>query len=158
MTGIEVAEYIIERSGSCSGICENCDNCPANLGPGHDCRDLWNFGGNDCCVEWFKNWLKENKPKDETGYKNDDGKVQYSQIPAECLEALADVLTVGADKYTDDNWQRVPEPKKRYYDALMRHLHSWRQGQKMDESGRTHLTHVFANAMFLLWFELKEEE
>jgi len=88
------------------------------------------------------------------GIKHDTGKPQYSQIPAECLEALADVLTMGADKYDDFNWQKVPEPDKRYYDALMRHLHAWRQGETMDESGKTHLQCVFANAMFLLWGEL----
>jgi hypothetical protein len=88
------------------------------------------------------------------GRKNDAGKLRYDLIPPEALEALADILTYGAQKYSPGGWKEVPDAKDRYYAALMRHLQSWRMGEQDDpESGRPHLHHALACITFLVCLE-----
>ena len=91
------------------------------------------------------------------GMKFDNGKPQYSLIPPETLTALAEVLTFGARKYAIDGWKYVPDAKRRYMDALFRHLVAFRSGELYDqESGLSHLSHVLANASFLHYFYSKD--
>lgn len=84
------------------------------------------------------------------GRKFDGGKLEYGLLPPKALEATVDVLTFGAQKYERDNWQKVPDSKRRYFDALQRHLWAWKQGEQVDpESGRHHLAHALCCLMFL---------
>ena len=70
------------------------------------------------------------------------------------LEAIAEVMTYGANKYGDNNWQGVETD--RYYAALMRHLQAWRKGELVDEeSGLHHLKHALCNIAFILSKELE---
>jgi len=86
------------------------------------------------------------------GVKYDENKPRYDLIPHAALREVADVLTMGAAKYSDDNWKRVDGLRQRYTAALMRHTEAWRSGERIDpESGRSHLAHVICNAMFLMW-------
>jgi hypothetical protein len=89
--------------------------------------------------------------KEETaGRKFDGGKLEYGLIPPKALEATVDVLTFGAQKYERDNWQKVPDSKRRYFDALQRHMWAWKQGEQIDpESGKHHLAHALCCLMFL---------
>lgn len=101
------------------------------------------------------------KPIENTiGHKDDAGKPEFSQVPRGTLIEVARVLTDGAKHYgSDDNWKRVPNPRKRYYDAACRHLDSWWNGELIDpNSGRPHLAHAIADLMFLLWFQLNEHK
>lgn len=83
------------------------------------------------------------------GIKHDAGKLRMDLIPPSALEALAEVLTYGAQKYAPNSWQAV-EPE-RYHAALLRHLCAWMRGEKVDvESGISHLRHVLCNAAFLV--------
>lgn len=85
-----------------------------------------------------------------TGLKYDTGKLQYSLIPAETLQALAEVLSFGARKYAPNNWQLVQDGERRYLDALYRHLQAYRLGEDVDpESGLHHLSHALTNVAFL---------
>jgi hypothetical protein len=87
----------------------------------------------------------------EEGLKFDTDKPRYDLIPSYPLSQMACVLTYGAAKYAPDNWRHVDDADKRYYSALMRHLESWRQGEKMDsETNLPHLAHALCNVMFLL--------
>lgn len=53
-----------------------------------------------------------------------------------------------------DNWQHVENPRERYYDAAMRHLYAWFNGESKDlETGESHLAHAICCLLFLLWFE-----
>ena len=91
---------------------------------------------------------------EETGKKNDEGKVRFDLITPEFEEQVAKALTHGAKEYGANNWQHVEDPINRYYAALRRHLNAWRKGEKVDpDSGLNHLAHVAANTMFLLHFE-----
>lgn len=63
---------------------------------------------------------------------------------------MASVLTLGAVKYSDNNWQKGSED--RYIGALHRHLSNHQQGELSDpESKLPHMVHVAVNAMFIWW-------
>ena len=86
----------------------------------------------------------------EVGRKFDGGKLEYGLLPPLALEEVVKVLTFGAQKYERDNWQKVPDAKRRYFDALQRHAWAWKQGEQMDpESGIHHLAHAMCCLMFL---------
>lgn len=94
----------------------------------------------------------------EKGVKLDQGKIRLDLVPPELMEEVGKVLTFGAEKYTENGWQSVENPKNRYYAAAMRHLLAHKKGEKTDpESGLSHLSHAATNICFLLWFEVEEE-
>jgi len=106
--------------------------------------------------------LEEEKPKEvkeNKGIKHDDGKIQWWYLPIEPIKEVLKVLHYGDKKYPADdgcNWKRVPNAKKRYYSALMRHITAWWDEEKNDqESGMHHLAHACTNVLFLLYFEMK---
>lgn len=85
--------------------------------------------------------------------KNDKEKIQPSLIEPEFIEKMAEVLTIGAKKYGLDNWKKC-EDKKRYKDALLRHILSYLKGEEKDkETGLSHLHHAACNLMFLGYLE-----
>ena len=84
------------------------------------------------------------------GRKFDGGKLQYGLLPPLALAETVKVLTFGAEKYEPDNWKFVPDSKRRYFDALQRHLWAYKAGEQMDpESGIHHLAHAMCCLMFL---------
>ena len=88
------------------------------------------------------------------GKKYDKDKLMWDLLPYDCLEDIVKILTFGAKKYGRENWKDLESPQERYFAALMRHLISWKNGNKVDgESGENHLSHVIVNALFLLWFD-----
>jgi hypothetical protein len=89
-------------------------------------------------------------PQETKGRKFDGGKLEYGLLPPLALEETVKVLTFGAQKYERDNWQKVPDAKRRYFDALQRHVWAWKQGEQIDpESGIHHLAHAMCCLMFL---------
>ena len=93
------------------------------------------------------------------GIKNDKGKARWDLVEFEELDKMVGVLTLGAQKYEEDNWKKVDNPKERYFSALMRHVSAWKRGEVVDEDdGLSHMAHVMANAMFLMYFEEKDRE
>lgn len=84
------------------------------------------------------------------GRKFDGGKLQWGLLPPNALEATVEILTFGAEKYEPDNWKWVPDSKRRYFDALQRHLWAWKKGEQCDqETGKNHLAHAMCCLMFL---------
>ena len=97
-----------------------------------------------------KEEIKNSQNAKTGGRKFDGGKLQYGLLPPLALKATVDVLTFGAEKYEPDNWKVVPDSKRRYFDALQRHMWAWKEGEQMDpESGRHHLAHALCCLMFL---------
>ncbi len=96
------------------------------------------------------------------GRKDDQQKKRWSLVQFKALDQYVDILELGAKKYGDHNWKLVmekPDGKDRYFNALMRHVLAWKQGEKIDpESGLNHLAHVICNAAFLLETEIEENE
>ena len=94
-------------------------------------------------------WLKNE------GVKNDQDKLRYDLMPPHAFEEVVKVLTHGAAKYDDEGWRKVPEYKRRYYAAMMRHMEIWRMGHDIDESGYHHIAHAIASLLFILEREIK---
>ena len=92
----------------------------------------------------------------EQGRKYDGGKLRYDLIPVLALEETARVVTKGAEKYDDENWKLVPEGRRRYLAAAMRHIQQWRKGEIYDEEmGTHHIANAISNLMFILEKELQ---
>jgi len=84
------------------------------------------------------------------GAKFDQGKLRHDLVLPEFEDALAEVLTFGAQKYAAHSWKNVPDLEVRYYSALRRHMNAWRAGEWLDEeSGLPHLAHAACNIYFL---------
>jgi hypothetical protein len=87
------------------------------------------------------------------GHKDDDGKLRLDLIPPELLADTAAVLTFGAAKYGERNWEKGMR-WGRVFAAAMRHLLAWWAGQDKDpETGLSHLAHVLCCVMFLATYE-----
>jgi len=90
------------------------------------------------------------------GARFNKGKLRYDLLPPDALEKVVEVLTKGAAKYSQRNWERGLKWNEGCYASLMRHLQSWAQGQELDsETSCPHLAHVVTNALFLLTFQLR---
>ena len=90
------------------------------------------------------------------GRKDDGGKARHDLIPPELPEAVAMVLTFGAAKYGDRNWEKGMG-WGRCFAAMMRHLWAWWGGQKADpETGFSHLWHAACCIAFLIAFEQRQ--
>lgn len=99
--------------------------------------------------------VKASQTATEGGRKFDGGKPQYGLLPLNALEENVKVLTVGAQKYEPDNWKRVPDGKRRYFDAALRHLFAFKRGEERDpETGLHHLAHALCCIQFILDLEL----
>jgi hypothetical protein len=69
------------------------------------------------------------------------------------LNAVTEVGTFGACKYSPDGWLRVPDGIHRYKDALVRHLMAFLGDEAVDaESKMPHEWHIMWNA--LAWHTL----
>lgn len=87
-------------------------------------------------------------------FKNDGGKTRWDLLPFGGIRQIASVLTFGAEKYAPEQWQRVPDARRRYFAAMMRHIDAWWGGEIVDpESGHHHLAHAGCCLLFLLWLD-----
>ena len=89
------------------------------------------------------------------GIKHDEKKPQWSLLPWDTLEEVVEVMQYGAKKYGVDNWKHV-DPPMRYWDAAMRHMIAFKEGEKLDESTLHHLAHAITSLLFLLWHDNKD--
>lgn len=93
----------------------------------------------------------------DEGVKFDTDKIRMELVPPEAIEGLSRVLTFGAKKYGDRNWENGMK-WSRVFGALLRHLFAWWGGQKNDpETGFSHLDHAMANVAFLMTYELRKK-
>jgi len=92
-------------------------------------------------------------------HKDDAGKRRWDLLPWRALGLVADVLTVGAAKHGDDGWRTLPNARRRYYAATLRHLTAWWDGEALDGEDRLpHLAHAIADALLLLALDLGAPE
>lgn len=114
-------------------------------------------GAYTCSIDWFLeryHKIEIVEIPSEQGCKDDSAKRRYSLLPKGAVNSVVDVLEFGSKKYADNNWQKVPDAKTRYYDAAMRHLDAWFNGDLKDaETGLPHLAHAICCLMFLMWFD-----
>lgn len=84
-----------------------------------------------------------------TGLRHNEGKTRYDLVPAYAQEQYAKVLTVGAVKYAERNWEKGM-PWSKVLSSLERHLQAIKRGEDYDpETGLLHSAHVMCNAAFL---------
>lgn len=89
---------------------------------------------------------------EKEGVKFDLGKPPLSLLPRAALEAEAQVLAYGANKYGRDNW-RLGMDHSRLLDACLRHIVAYAEGEDIDpESGLPHLAHARCSLGFLLHY------
>lgn len=97
------------------------------------------------------------------GRKDDTDKNRLELVPPELALAVGAVLTFGARKYGDRNWERGMS-WGRIFGALMRHLWAWwggkgpttrsfLLGELDDETGLSHLWHAGCCIGFLIAYE-----
>lgn len=105
-------------------------------------------------VDWSGQFdAKEDPP---SHLKFDDGKTRWSLLPWDVLEEVAKVFEHGAKKYGDFNWELCNQ-RVRYWDAAMRHVVKYQQGQDSDESGLHVLDHAIASLMILRGLQLRNQ-
>lgn len=84
--------------------------------------------------------------------KFDEGKLRYDLMPPEALDGTIKVMTFGAKKYSDRNWEKGLL-YSRVFAALMRHMWAWWRGEDLDEeTGLNHLHHAACCITFLQTF------
>ncbi|MGM0641482.1 MAG: dATP/dGTP diphosphohydrolase domain-containing protein, partial [Thermotogota bacterium] len=90
--------------------------------------------------------VKDTNPKDAVGIK----KVPMSCVPAQVMMEVATAMYEGARKYGRSNYRVMGVRASVYYDACMRHIVAWWEGQDIDEdSGLSHITKAIAGLMVL---------
>ena len=100
--------------------------------------------------------VKKSQLASSGGRKFDGGKLQYGLIPPLAMAEMVKVLTFGAEKYEPDNWKNVPDSKRRYFDAMERHIWAWKAGEQIDpESNILHLAHAMCCLFFLYEHDVK---
>ena len=99
------------------------------------------------------------------GAKLDAGKLRpWLMISgfSRALQAVADVTTKGAVKYTPNGWARVENGQERYMEALARHLLALGRGEEFDTgpngTGCLHLAQVVWNGLAALELQLRDAE
>lgn len=90
--------------------------------------------------------LKPSNPKDMVGCL----KTPFSVLPTPVMAEVALGMFEGALKYGRHNYRAVGVRASIYYDATMRHLTSWWEGEDLDpESGLSHITKAISSLTVL---------
>lgn len=85
--------------------------------------------------------LKPSNPKDSVGVK----KVPFSTVPSEVTAEVGLAMLEGALKYGRHNYRAVGVRASVYYDAALRHLTAFWEGQDTDpDSGLSHIVKCLA--------------
>lgn len=93
----------------------------------------------------------------ETGdsMRLDHGKLRFDLIPADAMEELAKVYTVGCMKYGERAWEKGMK-WGRCVAALERHMNAWKRGEDLDPvDGTHHLAAAAWNALALLAYSMR---
>jgi hypothetical protein len=90
--------------------------------------------------------IKESNPKDSIGIR----KAPMSCVPATVLLEMGVAMQEGAHKYRRHNYRAIGVRASVYYDAAMRHLFSWWEGEDIDPgSGLSHVTKALTSLTVL---------
>lgn len=95
----------------------------------------------------------------EPGSKLDAGKNRLALTLfgfSNALQAVGEIGTYGAGKYSPNGWKSVPDAEERYSDAMMRHLFADREWTLDEESGLPHLAHAAWNLLAILEIRLRQ--
>lgn len=85
--------------------------------------------------------------------RNNQGKVDYTLVPVDALEAEARVWMQGMQKYDRGNWEKLwgDDTLNVAMASLLRHAYAILNGEMLDpESGQHHAAHIRCNAAMLI--------
>jgi len=83
------------------------------------------------------------------------GKPKLSDVPPVSLFALGAAMSNGAEKYGRFNWRNTGSTSSVFYDAMMRHIADWYNGEDFAHDSHVHhLGHIMASCAILLDSEL----
>lgn len=107
--------------------------------------------------------MSENTPdgleQHEAGAKLDAGKNRLGLVLggfSSALQAVGEVGTFGANKYTDNGWKSVSDGEVRYTDAMLRHQLKELSGESADpDSQMLHAAHTAWNALARLELQMQ---
>lgn len=93
----------------------------------------------------------------EGGDKDDNGKIRWGLLPMECIEEVAEVLSIKAPFYGAWNWSKGMD-YSRCYDAALRHINAfWIRKERLDDgpkgTDKHHLACAICNLLFLMTFD-----
>lgn len=89
---------------------------------------------------------KPSNPKDSVGIK----RVPFSTVPAVPVAEIGLAMLEGALKYGRHNYRAIGVRSSVYYDATMRHLTRWWEGEDIDpDSGLPHIVKALASLIVL---------
>ena len=90
--------------------------------------------------------LKDTNPKDAVGIK----KVPFSTVSAPVIAEVGLAMLEGGRKYGRHNYRAVGVRASVYYDACLRHISSWWEGEDIDpDSALNHITKAIAGLVVL---------
>jgi hypothetical protein len=90
--------------------------------------------------------LKSTNPKDAVGVR----KVSFSTVPCTVIAEVGLAMLEGARKYGRHNYRSAGVRASVYYDAVLRHLTQWWEGEDIDpDSGLSHITKALAGLTVL---------
>lgn len=93
------------------------------------------------------------------GSKHDQEKPKWHLLPLKIVEEVVKVLTFGAIKYSENNWQHVDDAFNRYLSATLRHITARQNGEILDEESKLpHLAHAVCCLIFIMWFDMKDKD
>jgi hypothetical protein len=85
--------------------------------------------------------VKDSNPKDAVGIK----KVPFSTVSAPVVAEIGLAMLEGSRKYGRHNYRAIGVRASVYYDACLRHICSWWEGEDVDpDSGLSHITKALA--------------
>lgn len=93
--------------------------------------------------------------------KLDQDKIRMDLLPLKPLSEVAKVMqfVIDSGKYKEGSWKDVPEGKRRYMAAGLRHTLAMQEGEVLDpETKLLHAAHKAASAIFELHFVMQEQE
>jgi hypothetical protein len=89
---------------------------------------------------------KPSNPKDAIGIR----KAPMSTVSAPVLAEVGVAMLEGAAKYGRHNYRAVGVQSSVYYDATLRHLFAWWEGEDLDpDSGMSHITKAITSLVVL---------
>jgi hypothetical protein len=85
--------------------------------------------------------VKDSNPKDSVGTK----KVPFSTVSAPVIAEIGLAMLEGSRKYGRHNYRAIGVRASVYYDACLRHIMAWWEGEDVDpDSGLSHITKATA--------------
>ena len=86
------------------------------------------------------------------GGKQSKSEYAFHLIDTDAILALAEVMRIGEQHYTRDNWRKIPSED--HFNHMLVHYYAWLKGDTSDD----HLAHMLCRAMMVYATGKAEEQ